>query len=869
MALSPDGVSSNNARAPLARSSAMPLCASRLALVRASRLEVLGLLGVLLGGAPSSADVSTDGVWVPLDPPARQGFGLVRDAARNRLVLFGGLRNSEIMFNEVWTFALDGSSPWRVERPLGTPPVGRSGPAAAYDSRRGRMIIFGGFSGPYMNDVWSLDLVDPMTWHAITPLGTPPSGREYASAVYDSVRDRVLLFGGASTSGSPTDLWELSLAGTPTWNQLSPAGTPPPGRAGAVLIVDPVRDRLVLFGGNGPYFGNDPRTWVLNLYGSPSWQDLGATGPAPGGLYGCGGVYDPIGDRLVTSDGPYNGRPYALSLVGAPIWTPLLPQFYSGAQPASRYDGGAVHDPAHRAFVVYGGYMNSSFDDTWSFSLDGYAWTKLAPPGPDLPPRANHTVTLDPATNRVIVFGGQNPFDLNDLWAMHLGPVPIWERLQPTGTPPGQVYGVAAACDTRRHRILYFGGQGTFLGLSNIVSQLDLDGTTAWSTVSTAGDPPTPRQGSTAVYDPVNDRFVIFGGLNFSAGTNVMNEVWSLSLAGTPTWTQLSPGAGPSGRSSATASYDAARHRMLVFGGFNYDFNNFKNDVWALSLDGAPSWTPILPAGTPPAGRYRAIAVVDPLHDRFVVHGGGYADTWALNLTGPPQWNALSPAPPLPEPRGGSAGVFDPVGNRLIEIGGNNGNYRGESWALAWGDVPTPTLLSFADVDVEPGRVTLRWESADAADIIAVVERSSNDGAWTALGTPHLEGTDLLRYEDRDVPPGSYTYRLSYRDNAVQRFTDPVHVDVPAGWSLSMGGFVPNPAFVNPVLQFTLPDALPTRLEILDVRGRVLSARDVGALGAGVHRLPLPEGDRLRPGVYWLRLVRPGSERVVKGVVTG
>src|SRR5262249_30665628 len=65
--------------------------------------------------------------------------------------------------------------------------------------------------------------------------------------------------------------------------------------------------------------------------------------------------------------------------------------------------------------------------------------------------------------------------------------------------------------------------------------------------------PPSARYGQTAVYDPVRYRMVVFGGAN---GNQFFNDVWALSLAGSPVWTQLTPpGPLPSGRRRHTAIY--------------------------------------------------------------------------------------------------------------------------------------------------------------------------------------------------------------------------------------------------------------------------------------------------------------------------
>src|SRR5207237_543716 len=80
----------------------------------------------------------------------------------------------------------------------------------------------------------------------------------FASAIYDPVRDRIVIFGGFSSvggnAGPPTnDVWalELGVANAPHWTPLTPAGTPPPARIRHRAIYDPVRDRMVVFSGAG------------------------------------------------------------------------------------------------------------------------------------------------------------------------------------------------------------------------------------------------------------------------------------------------------------------------------------------------------------------------------------------------------------------------------------------------------------------------------------------------------------------------------------------------------------------------------------------------------------------------------------------
>lgn len=76
----------------------------------------------------------------------------------------------------------------------------------------------------------------------------------------------------------------------------------------------------------------------------------------------------------------------------------------------------------------------------------------------------------------------------------------------------------------------------------------------------------------------------------------------------------------------------------------------------------------------------------------------------------------------------------------------------------------------------------------------------------------------------------------------------------------------PNPALGGRLnVRFTLPDASAARLELLDVTGRAVAARDVGALGAGEHALDLTENRRLAPGLYFVRLTQ-GAKRMAARV---
>ncbi|MGH7428549.1 MAG: T9SS type A sorting domain-containing protein [Candidatus Methylomirabilaceae bacterium] len=182
-------------------------------------------------------------------------------------------------------------------------------------------------------------------------------------------------------------------------------------------------------------------------------------------------------------------------------------------------------------------------------------------------------------------------------------------------------------------------------------------------------------------------------------------------------------------------------------------------------------------------------------------------------------------------------------------------------------DGPVPTLVSFMEASAEPGLVKLRWFAPDAAQVRATVDRRSMTSHWEELGTPSVVGTDYLVYEDESAPPGRVGYRLRYFEGSEERFTEESWLDVPNSVRLSLAGFRPSPSMDGANVAFSLPEAGRATLEVHDVRGRVVFAREVGSLGPGSHVLRIDGEQRLSTGVYLIRLVHPEGTLTSKGIV--
>jgi hypothetical protein len=183
-------------------------------------------------------------------------------------------------------------------------------------------------------------------------------------------------------------------------------------------------------------------------------------------------------------------------------------------------------------------------------------------------------------------------------------------------------------------------------------------------------------------------------------------------------------------------------------------------------------------------------------------------------------------------------------------------------------DGPVPVQVSLASVEAMPDRVVLLWQGPGLGSVAARVERRTESSDWSSLGAAAADGADRLRFEDHFVAAGErYAYRLAYVEEGVERTTSETWVEVPHAFELALEGFRPNPLVGAAVVAFTLPDGRSARLEVIDVAGRRVLARDVGALGPGRHTLRLNEGPRLAPGVFLLRLTTADRVLLTRGVV--
>jgi hypothetical protein len=255
--------------------------------------------------------------------------------------------------------------------------------------------------------------------------------------------------------------------------------------------------------------------------------------------------------------------------------------------------------------------------------------------------------------------------------------------------------------DTLNHRIVLFGGTNDRLsgGWFNDLWEIQLDTMTGyyWRVINAHGTAPSGRCDHAAVYDPLHQRMIIFGG---SISSGYLNDIQVLSLAaGDESWQNVNPtGPPPPVRSCAFAIYHPGRNSFVLFGGAGVYV--WYNDVWELKLD-SMVWHEIAVLGTKPAPRYYGGCFLDQANNRMVVFGGGgpgtsYNDLWALDLDpGSEQWTELHAGGSPPAPRHCFAHAYDAQNNKLFVFAGwdatsgqwYNNLYSLDVTALTWNQV--------------------------------------------------------------------------------------------------------------------------------------------------------------------------------------
>lgn len=542
----------------------------------------------------------------------------------------------------------------------------------AWDGTRSRVAAFGGGTP---NALWH--------WDGSTldrSLAASPSDRQNAAMVWDATRSRLVLFGGYAFIAL-ADTWEWN--GT-TWTQRAPA-TSPSARTMHAMAFDAVRGRVVLFGGS--VGGADVAdTWEWD---GTTWSQRVVAGPSARHNHAM--AWDPVRQRVVLFAGESTSTGI---LRDTWEWDGTTWTLRHSTGP-TRFAHAMAWDGTSSRLIVFGGFNAGNQQDTWAWN--GTTWSNLGLTGPSA--RREAGMAFDSARSRLVLIGGYSSFELEDVWEFDGA---AWSRRTGTGAPPRR-YDLALAYDSARARTVLFGGSAQ-QGDDPLGDTWEWTGG-GWTQRAIAG--PSVRQHHAMAFDATRAVTVLFGGLeDWPYLARYKGDTWTYDGAA---WTQRAV-AGPSPRHSHALVWDAARQRVVLFGG--RDGYGIFDETW--EWDGA-AWTKRTLSPSPPA-RFSHQMAYDAARGRVVLYGGiGYrgivfSDTWEFDGVAWTQASSDGPAPLFD-----AAMAWDGARSQVVLMGGQTPRsqyetlwtWNGTSWTATTATGPGTRMGHAMVWDSVRGRVVL------------------------------------------------------------------------------------------------------------------------------------------------------------------
>jgi hypothetical protein len=330
-----------------------------------------------------------------------------------------------------------GQGGWEELNPGENAPPAGEDTAAVLDAARHRVLVYGGKDDgeKNRNELWALDLATK-SWSEITPAGPPPPPREDHTLVLDQENDALVLFGGED--GSTTNAtWSFDLRAN-RWSDITDASAP--ALEGHVSVYDPRGRRMIVFGGMREEKAHkdekvlDDATWALDLgAGSPrrgKWAKLATTGPMPSARREHRGVYDSVRGRLIV----FGGRQRSKTSFLADLWLLDLETLAwheletSGERPEPIRQTALGYDAEANLLTVFGGEIHvehAGGDDeftvnqVWVLDLDTGFWSNRTP---HPRPMYDHQGLFVPECGGTLIYGGSSqwPGKEHETWLLRV-----------------------------------------------------------------------------------------------------------------------------------------------------------------------------------------------------------------------------------------------------------------------------------------------------------------------------------------------------------------------------------------------------------------------------------------------------------------
>ena len=611
------------------------------------------------------------------NPSPRNYTRMVFDPQSGETILFGGTGPFDLGTqraydsNETWAFT---GARWVQRYPAHTPSA-RAAQGMAYDSARGRIVLFGGraqvgtAAGEIrtLRDTWIYDNGD---WTELAP-PVAPSARQLGAMAYDSVRDRMVLYGGFDveadglTAIQKNDTWEFDGA---TWTQV---GDESVKVSRPTMAFDAARNQMIMLG-----IDAESKT-VMYRFDVPTktWVKL-----TPEKLLDCASdssmVYQSHNNTILSFGGLCASFVAKTWEWNGTAWNEIKTDTVDRLVAT-----GLAYDTLRATAVLYGGSeVGSAIPRSTTSLYRNNNWSPvLLTTRPS--PRSLFTFVHDPANQSAWLFGGLNEYSngyLGDLWGLRNGQ---WFQKVAKDTPTCDA--PLSAFDSSRSKIVFACWPAGELE----VGVYEFDGS-AFTEIETKKDKPDARRFATLVYDETLKKVVLFGGFD---GSDFRDDTWTWDGAN---WTEVKKNKPPN-RSLHAMWYDPLQKKTLLYGGIGResieDHVQRFSDMWAFNGTG---WTKLTVTSTP-GERIGPQYAIDPVSGKVLLFGGMKSEltdpdketsrrqfydneTWLWDGTAS-TWTRLSPAT-SPAPRQNGRLAYDPVAKRITLYGGFAGMYFSEIW---------------------------------------------------------------------------------------------------------------------------------------------------------------------------------------------
>lgn len=525
---------------------------------------------------------------------------------------------------------------WHFECADPGSPGAREGARMVYDSLNDRLILFGRYqywASFYSSaDLWSWT---PSSGWFMEHLSDAPSmsRRGWGSFSFDAARNTVVWYGGMTGLEEHHQTWTWNGS---SWTLQNPASAPPDSDPSFAfpMAYDSVRNVCVLVA--------EDTIWEWD---GATWSQI-LTTVLPGAGSGSAMAYDSQRQRMVLFASDYSNPNSKTLEYNGTDWelkspaTVILEHSYSTM----------FYDSVRQDIIMFGGFYNSgtSYVCNDTYRWDGTDWTLLTP-AQSPPPGADYSSAFHPGLGTGFVINGiqssQTAYSFESgMWSWD---GTTWSAIS-AGDRPSPRHDSAMAWDSDRQRIVLFGGAigpvSTFLA-----DTWEFDGVN-WSQMAPTTQPPPSTE--TELADMIYHRDA---GVTFLVtGTNPI-QTWTWDGSD---WSQLTTSAVP-GDGYPLIACDGPADRMLLVSGD-------ETFLWS-----GTDWTMVTGSGTPASSGFnRYDLTFDEGLSRFVMlvaqSSPGYSDTWLFDTD---IWVNSGLTVPLDEPRL----AWDAVTGRTVAVGGYEG----------------------------------------------------------------------------------------------------------------------------------------------------------------------------------------------------